>query len=625
MTWWNRLRPSRSIVLVGVLLVALLTVGARAPRSVSAAASPTARLVAVQPCRLADTREPGGFQRLDANTIRITAGGRCGIDASATAVSLSLAAVSAPASGFVTVYPSGIPRPLASNLNYAAGQIRANAAVVQVGAGASFDVFTTGGDVVVDITGYFAPAASATSGRFVSATPRRLLDTRDTSLVPAGGTVTLPLPAGVPADAVALALNITVTESVGAGFVTSYPAGTGRPVASSLNLDAAGQTRAAGGIYPVSPGGVTLFLSGGGHVVVDYAGYFGGASSSSSTAGLFVADAPLRLLDTRTAGARLAAGASIGLPSSIAGTAVLNLTSVNGDAGFVSAFAAGADRPLVSNLNPAGNGDIVANFAAVTASAAGFTFFTSSATDLVVDVFGWFTSAASLPPVPTTSPATTTTTTPKTTTTTTVPKTTTTTTTTTTTIPVNNRPVVYLTFDDGPGPYTPQLLAVLAKYNVKATFFMIGLQARIYPTYAHDLYAAGHAIGNHTDTHQNLTAIPIAQAEAELTAAGNSIQAATGHRPTCMRPPTGAMNAATTALVAQLGLTLEQGTIDGGDWVDPQPSVAQLEAVLDTAVNNSILVFHDAGGNRANTVAAFDDWLSRNATNFNFKTLASCH
>ncbi len=601
------------MLLAGTLLIGILAVGGTGPAAAQAGAG---RLVAVQPCRLVDTRIGYGFTRLDANTIRVSAAGRCGVDAAASAVALSLVSVGSQVPGVVTVFPSGVGRPTASNLNYTAGQIRANAAVVQVAAGASFDVFTVSGDLVVDVTGYFSPTATATAGRFVPVAPDRLYDSRNILPAPHGrGTVvTVPLPAGVPADATAVALNVTITESLGAGFVTAFPAGTAPPEASSLNVDGPGQTRAAGGIYPVSAGGVSFLLSRGGHLLVDISGYFTGPSAAASSVGLFTPVVPGRLLDTRTS-TMISATGSVGIAAPYPGPAALNLTSVDGAPGFVTAYATGGTRPGVSNLNP-GGGDIVANFSIVNPAAGGITFYSMAATHLVVDVAGWFSASGGTPPPSTTAPPTTSTTT---TTTTTVPK-----------------PIVYLTFDDGPDPtWTNQLLNVLDQHpSVKVTFFVMGQQVAAHPALVDRARDAGHRIGNHTWNHPVLSnpapsphpTLTDNQVIDQMDSTGQEIHDATGIYPTCMRPPQGQI-AGREALMGQLGLVIEQGTPDrdGGDWDnDNQPSVQQIVDLLNQARNGDIYTFHDGGGNRQNTVQAISQWLSANAANYDLRALASC-
>ena len=167
------------------------------------------------------------------------------------------------------------------------------------------------------------------------------------------------------------------------------------PTSSILNVDQANQTRAAAGIFPVSTAGVALYLSGGGHIVVDLLGYFTGPSAGAGTEGLFTAYDPTRLLDTRDAsplgsGVPLYPGGGLELPTSQGGTMAYNVTSVDGAAGFVTAFPAGTARPSTSTVNSVGGGDVVANFAITQVSSRGLGFFSQSQTHLVADLQGWF-------------------------------------------------------------------------------------------------------------------------------------------------------------------------------------------------------------------------------------------
>jgi uncharacterized protein YkwD len=218
----------------------------------------------------------------------------------------------------------------------------------------------------------------------------------------------------VPVDAIALALNVTITESAAPGFVTEFPAGRSMPTSSILNVDQAGQTRAAAGIFPVSGSGVALFLSGGGHIVVDLLGYFTGPSAAPGTDGLYTAVDPTRLLDTRGAsslgnGVPIYAGGGLELAVSQGGSIAYNVTSVDGAGGFVTAFPAGTSRPNTSSVNSIGGGDIAANFAITQVSNRGLGFFSQSQTHLLADVEGWFsgaTATATLGPPANTPPAT---------------------------------------------------------------------------------------------------------------------------------------------------------------------------------------------------------------------------
>ena len=380
--------------------------------TVDAAAIAPAAYVSVQPCRLADTRL--GFPHLDAQTLQIGTRGVCGIPSNATSVALTLTVVDPHGPGFLTAWPADRARPVVSNVNFDAGQIRANGSITRLDTSGAFRVFTSvGADVVVDVVGAFVPASSATSGRFVARPSTRIYDSRSGPRIAPGTTKTVPLPAGVPGDAVALALNVTITESAAPGFVTEFPAGRAMPTSSILNVDQAGQTRAAAGIFPVSASGVALFLSGGGHIVVDLLGYFTGASAGAGTDGLYTAVDPTRLLDTRGAsplgnGVPLYSGGGLEMAVAQGGSIAYNVTSVEGVGGFVTAFPAGTPRPNTSSVNSIGGGDIAANFAITQVSNRGLGFFSQTQTHLLADVQGWFSgpsATATLDPPTNTPPA----------------------------------------------------------------------------------------------------------------------------------------------------------------------------------------------------------------------------
>ena len=415
-------RPARPSPLLGVrrtfalvILCAATAVvqPAVALPHVDAAVASTSAYVSVQPCRLADTRLNSGFVRVDPLTLQITTRGICGIPANATSLALTLTVVSPQASGFLTAWPSDRARPVVSNVNFDVNQIRANGSITRVDAAGTFRVFTSvASEVVVDVVGAFVPATSTAAGRLVPRPSTRLYDSRPGPKRDAGSVMTLGLPAGVPADAVALALNVTVTESSGPGFVTEFPAGRQMPTSSILNVDQVNQTRAAAGIFPVSASGVALFVSGGGHIVVDMLGYFTGPSAAAGTDGLFTAADPTRLLDTRGAsplgsGVPLYPGGGLELATSQGGSIAYNVTSVNGNPGYVTAFPAGTSRPSTSTVNSVGGGDIVANFAISQVSNRGLGFFSQSQTDLLADVQGWFSGpslTATQPPPANTPP-----------------------------------------------------------------------------------------------------------------------------------------------------------------------------------------------------------------------------
>lgn len=166
-------------------------------------------------------------------------------------------------------------------------------------------------------------------------------------------------------------------------------------------------------------------------------------------------------------------------------------------------------------------------------------------------------------------------------------------------------PEVALTFDDGPGQYTPQVLTIFQRYGVKTTFFSIGQNIARFPTYLPQDLAAGHTIGNHTFTHPHLTTLSFAAIYQELSETQHAVFQATGTRPTVFRPPYGEYNADVLTAARQLGLITVIWSATANDWDNPQPSAEVIASrILGAAQNGAIFLLHEEGGNRANTVAA---------------------
>lgn len=368
-----------------------------------AAAAGGAVLVPLVPCRLLDTRDGS---RLDPQAdLTIDVSGRCAVPVGASAVALTITVTGPVAAGFVTVYPSSTSLPLASNVNVAAGETRADGAIVALSGDGRVSIHSNvATHVVVDVSAAFVAAgpAGAAAGRFVVTAPTRLLDTRVTgAALGVAASVRVPLPATIPVDAVAAAVNITAVGSRGAGFLTAYPAGLPRPLASVLNVDGVGQTRAAGSVVTIGPRGLAVYSSAGTDLVVDLVGYFTGPSAPMSGSGLFVAASPLRVLDTRRDRSPLAAGDSVVVASQVPpGTSAVAATwtmTNSSAAGFVATFAAGADLPATSTVNAETGRQTVANFGITAASIEGLEAFSNAGTDLVVDVSGWFTGQPAVP------------------------------------------------------------------------------------------------------------------------------------------------------------------------------------------------------------------------------------
>lgn len=164
--------------------------------------------------------------------------------------------------------------------------------------------------------------------------------------------------------------------------------------------------------------------------------------------------------------------------------------------------------------------------------------------------------------------------------------------------------VVALTFDDGPQPvFTPQILDVLQRYGVPATFFCIGRQVQAYPAVVRRTFQEGNVVGNHSWNHSSLTTLSPDAIRWQLSSTSAIIQQATGVAPRLFRPPYGATNATVKNIAAQLGLVQIGWTIDPGDWRHPGVSTL-VSTVLNKVRPGSIIVLHDGGGDRSQTVQA---------------------
>ncbi len=247
------------------------------------ASSSPGRFVPVTPSRLADTRS--GPAVAAKGTLRVPVAGRGGVPAEgASAVVLNVTATETTDAGYLTVWPSGVARPLASNLNVEhPGQTIPNQVIVPIGSDGAVNVFSlTSAHVVVDVAGWFTDGSAEKSSRglFVPMTPKRLLDTRGSGAVPARGTTTVQVGgrAGVPSNASGATLNVTMTEAFAPGFVTVWPAGVARPLASNLNVARAGQTIPNHVTTPLGSRSASIYVQSGGHVIADISGYYTSAS-----------------------------------------------------------------------------------------------------------------------------------------------------------------------------------------------------------------------------------------------------------------------------------------------------------------------------------------------------------
>ena len=401
-----------ALVVSAIVVAVDASVGATGPGgSLLAQAGPTevepetTRLVPLPPCRLFDARHTPDLGRIDADTWRIKVTGRCGVPASARAVAISLVATGTTAPGFVTVSPAGAPRPDVSNLNYERGNTVANSAVVKLGPSGSIDVYTYArADVIVDVTAAFVDAPSAVgAGRFVDVDPIRVVDTRRSG-ERGDSEIRVPVPAGVPADAAALAVSVTAVGAATSGFLSVYPAGGTRTETSVVNTDQHNDTRANAVFVSVGADGFIVFRSMETDVLVDVWGWFTGASSPASTDGLFVPQPPERAWDSRSTFDPIHRGGTVEKQflAEPAAAIVANVTVVDPTGwGFVTAFAAGTPMPDVSSLNYRWRQPVAA-LTVSRMSDRGVALYSYAGAHTIVDVAGWFTGtpATSTTPPP---------------------------------------------------------------------------------------------------------------------------------------------------------------------------------------------------------------------------------
>jgi photosystem II stability/assembly factor-like uncharacterized protein len=250
----------------------------------------------VVPARLLETRSGLGMLTVDhlyegggvvpaGSVVELPVTGRGGVAGDAGSVVLNVTVTQPLAAGFVTVFPCGVARPLASNLNYSPGSTVANSVISKVGVDGKVCLFTSAtSHLIVDVNGYVPPSVSTLS----SVVPSRVLETRSGpglltvdhlfeggGPVPGGSVVELPVNGrgGVAADAGTVMLNVTATEAKAAGYITVFPCGGPRPLASNVNY-LAGSTVANSVIVKTGDGGkVCLFSLATTHLIVDVNGY----------------------------------------------------------------------------------------------------------------------------------------------------------------------------------------------------------------------------------------------------------------------------------------------------------------------------------------------------------------
>jgi len=169
--------------------------------------------------------------------------------------------------------------------------------------------------------------------------------------------------------------------------------------------------------------------------------------------------------------------------------------------------------------------------------------------------------------------------------------------------------VIALTLDDGPSEYTAQILEILREHRITATFCMIGRQIRDNAGIVRDVAAAGHHITNHTWDHSDQTRLPLKSVTAQIDRTTQAMSDA-GIAPTMYRAPYGAWSHTVFEAAAAAGLRPLDWSVDPADW--SRPGVNRIvSTIMRTTRTGSIILDHDGGGDRSQTVAAMRIWLPR--------------
>ena len=370
------------------------------------------------PARILDSRPPpsqvGPFSSPWGGGVTrdITVGGAFGVPLGAAAVVLNVTVTGTTGSSFLTLFPAGQSRPNASNLNWTAGRTIPNAVTVKLGTAGKVSVFNLLGsvDVIVDVAGYYD---STPGDGYTALTPQRIIDSRPPPLQvgplgsPWGGGVTRDITVGdaagvVPPGADAVVLNVTVTNTTAASFLTLWPTGQAQPTASSLNWSPGVTIPNAVTVKLGTAGKVSVFNHFGNvDVIVDVAGYY-----MAGTGKAFHPVSPGRILDSRPppsqvglystpwgSGAQrdIAVFGFGGVPAD-AESVVMNttVTDTTGSS-FLTLWPAGQAQPTASSLNWT-PGVTIPNAVTVKLGAAGKVsmFNLSGNVDVIADVAGWF-------------------------------------------------------------------------------------------------------------------------------------------------------------------------------------------------------------------------------------------
>ncbi len=366
-----------------------------------------------QPCRAVDTRpEKGGGGPVLGGThqdFAIAGAGNCGIPISAAAYSLNVSVVPDGPLGYLTVWPTGQQQPVVSTLNSLDGRIKANAAIVPAGTNGDISVYATNTtNVILDVDGYFVPVSGSTLA-FYPLPPCRVADTRQDNFPEGLGSPFLtgrqerafPIlnatACNIPSSTAAYSLNFAVVPHGPLYYMTVWPTGGSRPLASTLN-DIPGTIIANAAIVVAGSGGeISVYPTDDTDLIIDINGYFAAAGPGGLS---LYGVQPCRVIDTRKVGTGQPFTGTLSPPvdvidtgcatSSLAQAYVFNASVVpQGALGYLTLWPDGTDRPVVSTLN-ATDGSISSNMAIVPTNNGSIDAYASGITQLILDISSYF-------------------------------------------------------------------------------------------------------------------------------------------------------------------------------------------------------------------------------------------
>jgi hypothetical protein len=369
------------------------------------AQDPNGTFFPINPVRILDGAISGSGKSID-----LQAAGHGGVPSTGVSAVVVNVTVTAPTDvSYLTVWPTGSPRPLASNLNFDRDQTVPNLVVVKLGVDGQFSLYNAAGAtrVIVDVSGWYSDGSTDVGGSYTALTPARILDTRD-GTGSAGGKIqpnsSIDVQAaghgGVPTTGVsAVVVNLTVTAPTKASYLTAWPTGTAQPVVSNLNYGP-DQTIANLAVVKLGAGGAFSLYNqlGSTDAIADVVGWY--SSDPAAANAHFTALTPHRILDTRISHSPVGENAAIDVqatgqgevPPTGVSAVIVNLTATESTAGsYLTAFPTGATKPLASNLNflP---GQTVPNLVMVKLGTGGkFSVYNAQGnTHVIADVVGWF-------------------------------------------------------------------------------------------------------------------------------------------------------------------------------------------------------------------------------------------